>query len=428
MYIGLKAQTANSFLMSLISNNHFASASASGKDWREVVKKIIDQLEPAYKDPDNEYTIGFLYVSDLLQEDAPSILNLLRSVTLVNNWVGSVGIGVCSSGREYFDKPAASVMLGNIPEDKFQLFSSGGINDLTERQKLKKWLENNEAMLTLVHGIPGKNKNPAMGLEDIQRKTGGFLVGGLSSSRGEDFHIAGEVINEGFSGVAFSPSVSVATTLSQGCSPMGPVHVITRHEGGNTIIELDNQRAIEVFLRDLRNMSGAKTHSDPAEIIIEEADLENPELAPESIKPLFQGQVHAAFPIAGADQQGDYIVRNILGVDPDFGHLRVAYEVGGGEHVLFVHRDKETIQADLSRTLVSLRKRITEERGEFAPRGAVFISCLARAFSSMGEEPLEEMKLVREIIGELPLCGFYASGEISNSRLYKYTAVLILFF
>ena len=147
------------------------------------------------------------------------------------------------------------------------------------------------------------------------------------------------------------------------------------------------------------------------------------------IQSLFRGEVHIAFPVTGSDQN-DYMVRNITGLDPDSGHISVAQTLEPGQHVLFVHRDNKTIQADLTRSMIELRDRLIRETGSFAPQGAVYVSCIARAQMEFGAEFKSgngEMQMVRDILGDIPLAGFYANGEISNRRLYGYTGVLILF-
>jgi small ligand-binding sensory domain FIST len=175
-------------------------------------------------------------------------------------------------------------------------------------------------------------------------------------------------------------------------------------------MELDGQRAFDVFVEDLRALAGPGAQEADAETLISR----------------FRGEVHIAFPVAGSDQR-DYLVRNALGVDPERGWIAVAQPVVNGEKLLFVRRDAETMRADLSRMLTELRARLTRERGSFAPAGALYISCVARTQQGFSDSPGSEMELVREIIGDTPLAGFYAAGEISNSRLYGYTAVLILF-
>lgn len=131
--------------------------------------------------------------------------------------------------------------------------------------------------------------------------------------------------------------------------------------------------------------------------------------------------------VKGSDQD-EFLVRNILSIDEDSKSIDVAQSAQTGDRILFVHRDNNTVREDLSRTLCQLHERILKENGEFNPKGALYISCVARAFSDFGNaDKTGEMALVQEIIGDVPLAGFYASGEINAGRLYGYTGVLLLF-
>ncbi|NCC22044.1 MAG: histidine kinase [Alphaproteobacteria bacterium] len=410
--------------MALIRSSDFASVISSGDDWRDICKTALGQLEPALRDR-NRYTIGFLYISDLLHEEATSILNLFRSVTEIEHWVGCLGMGICGPGEEYLDNPAISVMIGRIDPAQFAILPAGGLDDDARAKSLKTWIDTHDTMLTVLHGNPETRSETMIALEQIQRRTAGFPVGGMASSRSDHLLIADTVSQGSYAGVIFDAGVPVSTTLSQGCSPIGPVHTVTRCEG-NTVIELDNQRALEVLAFDLKTMAVEEFKADPDEVALVEGAGDLATLPVEAQK-LLLGEVHVAFPVPGSDQR-DYVVRNILETDPDFGHVTVAHMVEPGSRILFVRRDVETIRADLARALIALRKRVTAERGVFEPKGALYVSCLARAFTQNDEQPLDEMKLVREIIGDVPLAGFYANGEIFNSRLYSYTGVLTLFF
>jgi len=110
----------------------------------------------------------------------------------------------------------------------------------------------------------------------------------------------------GVSGVAFSDQVAVATRLTQGCAPVGPEHTITdaRH---NILISLDGRPALDVFREDIGR-----------------------ELA--SNLSLVAGRIFAGLPVEGTDT-GDYVVRNLVGLDS--AHKLVAI----GENV--VHPDRE---------------------------------------------------------------------------------------
>ena len=226
-------------------------------------------------------------------------------------------------------------------------------------------------------------------------------------------------------GAVFSQNVKVASTLSQGCNPIGKVHTITKADG-HTIFEIDSKRALDVFENDIRALAIKTTGKDPDTVVMDDAALLEKSRIPEEFQSLFKGEVHAALPISESDQN-DYLVRNIIGLDADKGSIVVAQHVNKGERILFVHRAHDSVYQDLSASLLALRKRVQLENGVFEPKGAVYISCVARAFNQFEGSLANELALISDIIGEIPLTGFYAGGEICKGRLYGYTGILTLF-
>ena len=222
----------------------------------------------------------------------------------------------------------------------------------------------------------------------------GFLVGGLTSSRGRNLQVADGLVEGGMSGVAFADSITVATRLTQGCSPVGPKHEITSSQH-NVIITLDGRPALEVFKEDI----GEQLSRDLNRI---------------------GGHIFAGLPIKGSDT-GDYLVRNLVGIDPGNGLIAIGELVQTGASVMFCKRDSKTANEDMTRMLESIKQ------GMFArPRGGVYYSCLGRGASLFGPNS-EELKMIREALGDFPLVGFFCNGEISHNRLYGYTGVLTLF-
>lgn len=405
--------------MTLVTSPRFASTAATGADWREITRALLESIEPLRRG-DVAYTIGFLYVTDLLVDDLGSMLDLIRSVTGIEHWVGSVGLGVCASGASHVDVPAASLMVGAVPAESFRVFPISDLTMSAARAVLEPWLEAQSPMLCLTHGDPMTDHDPALLLAELERLSGGFIAGGLTSSRHAHLQIADKVGAGGVGGVIFADDIPVATTVSQGCTPLGPVHTITRAED-HVIMELDGREAFAVFTDDLKICAGAKTGTEIGSEAIEKAFFHDDAPPDDTIRHLFQGEIHVAFPVAGSDQT-DYMVRNLIGIDPESGWIAVPYPIAEGDRMMFVHRDPETVGADLTRSLGDLRERVIRSHGHFNPQAAIYISCVARALEACGE-----MEMIRAVIGDIPLTGFYASGEISNRRLYGYTGVLILF-
>ena len=132
------------------------------------------------------------------------------------------------------------------------------------------------------------------------------------------------------------------------------------------------------------------------------------------------GYIFVGLPVRGSDT-GDYLVRNILGVDPQNHLVAIGEYVAPGDELLFCRRDQQTAEDDLKRMLAAIRAQLN------APaRGGVYYSCLGRGRHMFGA-PNRELGLIRDALGDVPLVGFFANGEISRDRLYGYTGVLTLF-
>jgi small ligand-binding sensory domain FIST len=407
--------------MKAITSTHFISAAATGENWRDISKKVLDELETA-KSSGFRPDIGFLYITDALAEDASSILTLFKSVTGVARWTGCAALGVCANAIEYVDKPAISVMLGQVGADHVRAFHAQAPDFKKLHHDLEPWLNRHDPMLVVIHADPFAGAHPVQAIEEIEALVGGFMVGGLTSSRTQSAIFSETAMQTGMSGFVFSQDVVVATSLTQGCVPMGPMHEISKADH-HVIAYLDGRTPFDVFSEDMKKMAQQRLGYEPKEMIIKEG----PEM-PFELMQMLDGEAHVAFPVTGSDM-ADFLVRNIMAIDPETGVIAVADMIEDGQKMMFVHRDDETVRADLSQTLVALRNRVIHDAGSFAPKAALYVSCVARAGVSFGgdEIPGGEMKLIREILGDLPITGFYANGEISNNRLYGYTGVLTLF-
>jgi len=364
----------------------FRYAHANAMDWREAAASCIAQLGQG---PAN---LGFLFATDQLVDHLDDILALLRSKTGVPHWVGAVGIGVCASGREYLDDSAIVAMVGDFEPDSFRVFS--GISSVADVDNVALTCGGAAPNFAIVHADPYSRDIAELVNKLAGKVESGFLVGGLTSSRRQNLQIADGVVESGCSGVSFSDSVTVATRLTQGCSPIGPKHAITTSQQ-NVIISLDGRPALDVFKEDI----GEALARDLNRI---------------------GGQIFAGLPIPGSDT-GDYLVRNLVGIDPANKLIAIGELVQQGSSVMFCRRDTKTANEDMTRMLDSIRKGLFSR-----PRGGLYYSCLGRGASLFGPNS-EELKMIREALGDFPLVGFFCNGEISHNRLYGYTGVLTLF-
>jgi small ligand-binding sensory domain FIST len=110
-----------------------------------------------------------------------------------------------------------------------------------------------------------------------------------------------------------------------------------------------------------------------------------------------------------------------LAIDPAHGWIVIGDEVASGGQILFCRRDPDSARTDLTRMLRQLAGRLPGP-----PKAGIYVSCIARGMALFGE-PGVETGLIRETLGDFPLIGFFANGEISRDRLYGHTGVLTLF-
>lgn len=372
----------------------FGHARADG--WRDAAEHCLRAIG---KVPSTA-NVGFLYFTDHFAADAEKLLTHLRDATGIRQWVGSVGIGVLATGTEYMDEPAVAIMLASLPDGEFHVFSG---KSRPPAAGVRTGSGAEAAHFAIVHGDPATEDMPAL-IEDMSGKVGsGFLVGGLSSSRGATCQIANEVLQGGLSGLLLSSGVAVATRLTQGCTPLGSGaergvastrHVVTEGER-NIIVSLDGRPALDVFKEDIGEVL-ARDLRRTAHFI------------------------HAGIPVAGSDT-GDYTVRNLVGIDPKNKLIAIGAEVEPGMPILFCKRDAQSAREDLVRMLDAIA-----EDSPGTPRGGLYYSCLGRGEHMFGERSAE-LEMIRDRLGEFPLVGFFCNGEISHDRLYGYTGVLTLF-
>jgi small ligand-binding sensory domain FIST len=368
----------------------FPFGHASGDDWIQAVDRCLAALG---KIPPTG-NLGFLYVTDDLADHMEEVLERFRRTTGVDHWVGAVGIGICASGVEYYERPAAAAMVAELPAGSFKVFRSL-VKDLDAFDAENgDWIAANRPFLGLVHGDPSNPYTEALVKQLASRISAEFLVGGLASSRDRVHLYADGVTQGGLSGVLFAESVGILSRLSQGCSPIGPQRIVTEAQS-NIVISLNGQAALDVLKEDI------------GEIL--SRDLSR-----------IGGYIFAGLPISGSDT-GDYLVRNLVGIDPGKGLVAIGDVAEQGGRLMFCRRDADTAREDMLRMLDSVKKGMSGP-----PRGGVYVSCLGRGINLFGPDS-EELRMIRDELGDFPLVGFYANGEISRDRLYGYTGVLTLF-
>ena len=136
----------------------FSFGHATGAGWREAADQCLTALGPVSA----AGNLGFLYVTDALASHMGEILDLFQADTGVEHWVGTVGMGICATGIEYYDQPAVAAMVGEFPEGSFRVFPSmlKDLDDFTAAHGA--WIESHRPFLGLVHGDPSNPLTEAL--------------------------------------------------------------------------------------------------------------------------------------------------------------------------------------------------------------------------------------------------------------------------
>ena len=421
----------------------FPYAHATHPQWQMAAALVLAQLrgQMALQGYAAAPTLALLYITDHYADAAPEILAYLGAeLPLVTDWSGTVGVGIASNNVEYFDEPAMAVMLLELPSDQYRVFS--GVAPLGLGF---------DAHCALVHADPNAPDLPDLIVEMAARTHSGYLFGGLSSSRSRSvqFAVAGDgnisghghasgVFSGGLSGVAFGPGVGLVSRVTQGCKPVGRIHGVTQAEH-NLVVMLDGAPALDVMLGEL-----AVTLEHPQEALAAVRStlvgLTRPQVHVDG-----QGALGGAPLLQTGDFGSDVVVRHIIGLDPGRRGVAIAEQVEVGSQLTFCHRNAQAARADLVRVCAEIRDELepvelslelalaaTGSAADAAPHparriaGAVYVSCSGRGGPHFGG-PSAEMQIVRRALGDVPLVGFFANGEIARNHLYGYTGVLTVF-
>jgi len=419
----------------------FPYGHATHPQWQMAAGLVLAQLRahmalPEYADAP---PLGLLYITDHYAPHAQDILqHLSAELPEVTDWAGTVGVGIAANNVEYFDEPALSVMLCDLSPEHYRVFS--GVAPLAQAGLGAARGSRFVPHTALLHADAQTPDVPELIAELAQRTASGYVFGGLSASRTDvvqfafsgDGAMAGQgkttgVFHGGLSGVAFDASVAMVSRVTQGCLPVAKAHTITRADN-NVVLTLDDEPALQVLERDLN---------------IRLADKQ-PAIA--KVRATLVGLSTEHDPAIKRTGEFDeaVLVRHIIGLDPARDGLAVAQPVEVGMRLTFCQRNAAAARADLTRICAEIREALEPEEmtadvaGALSAEtninphparrmaGAIYVSCAGRGGPHFGGESAE-MQIVRRALGDVPLVGFFAGGEIAHQELHGYTGVLTVF-
>jgi small ligand-binding sensory domain FIST len=387
----------------------FASALTTIPDWAEAVedlaRQITEQLGAAKTD------LAVLFVHPKFVPQIGDLIESMQKAVGSRHLIGCTGSGIIGTDQEFEQKPSISLLVGEMPAVKITPFYLTE-KDLEESTGPGYWhfqleLEPSATPNFVVFVDPFTTR--AMQLIDALAEAypQAPMIGGLASGAqqpGENrLFLDGKIYDEGAVGISLAGKIILRTVVSQGCRPIGEPFTVTRADK-NIVFELGGRPPMKVLQEMLPQL--------PAR---------DQKLARSA---LFLGRVINEY--QEEFSRGDFLIRNLIGSDPQSGALAVGDWMRTGQTVQFQVRDAETADEDL-------RHLLTEERRELGgtqPRGALLFSCLGRGEGMYGAAH-HDIKAVQESLGPVPAAGFFCNGEIGpvgqRAFIHGFTSVLGLF-
>jgi small ligand-binding sensory domain FIST len=350
-------------------------------------------------------SLAVLFASAHFLGSADALVAAIAAQTGPLPLIGCVGEAVAGGAREVESEPAVSLWLGADlgPVETFAMdfirTSSGGAYGgyRFPREAAGVYL-----MIADPYTFPADGLLTHLN----EQVPGAVVIGGMASAavrpRQSRLFLDDQVLSSGAVGVNL-PGAEVHSLVAQGCRPVGNAYTITGAEG-NVIHELGGRPPL-IRLQEMA-----------ATLPVRDQEL----LSQGVLLGLIIDEYRAE------PAQGDFLVRGVVGADPESGAIAVGDEIQVGQTVQFHVRDAASADEDLRHAL----ERESAALGGRRPAGALLFTCNGRG-SRMFDEPDHDAGLIATMLGDVPMAGFFCAGELGpvggQNFLHTFTASIALF-
>jgi small ligand-binding sensory domain FIST len=392
-----------------MSNNSATAAHWAGEFDEAGLQSWAEKLRSSLHAP--KVSLGLVFMSPRFFPNAKQILEILRVHAQIPLLVGCSSSSLIAGSEEIEQNAGISLGLYHLPGAKLDpfYFTQSHLDEA-----------NGPAYWHIETGIDATQTNGWLAFADPfnldcdtwlrewnQAYAPLAVLGGLAtgdfSGRTTQIYLNGEVYSEGVVAVSVGGKVGLASVISQGCTPIGETWTITKVEQ-NLIYEIGNRPAYEVLIETFGKLS--------------------PEDQKKCQGNLFIGLVINEY--LEDFHRGDFLIRNLIGVDPNSGVVAVSALPRAGQTMQFQRRDATAANEDM----MALLNRAHEQLKDSTIYGACLCSCNGRGSGLFGY-PNHDAGMIQRRLGPLALTGFFCNGEIGpigeKNFLHGYTASLALF-
>lgn len=352
--------------------------------------------------------LATVFCSSHFEDDGAAIAETVQRCLPSAVVVGCSAESVIGPDAEYEQAPAISMMVASLPGVTVKplrvpgdaltgLGDAEGLRDVLRLGPLEKpaFLMFGDPFTVPINIVLDHFNDAWPG-----RPVYGGMVSGCEQPGQAVLVCNGEIQRDGAVILALAGEVDLNPVVSQGCRPIGEHFVITRGEG-YVIKELSGKPPVQ----RLREVLAALSPQDAQ--LVEQA--------------IFVGRVINEY--KETFSRGDFLIRNLLGLDPKTGSMAVGEQIRVGSTVQFHVRDSVSADEDLRAML-----RPYKDPGSAA--GVLLFSCNGRG-TRMWSEPNHDVSAVRDMCGPIPVAGFFAAGEIGpiggKNFVHGHTASMAMF-
>ena len=362
--------------------------------------------------------LGLVFISHEYREEIVDLWSTFRKAVPVKNLLGCTAGGVIGGDHEVEDQAAVSLTAAILPKVKIHLFhvhqdqlpDSDG-SPRPWRDLIKAPDGETPKFIILSDPFSIDSSQLVEGLDFAYPnsiKTGGLASGGTAQN--ENLLLLNErLFHQGAIGAALSGDISIEPLVAQGCRPIGDPLKITSCQD-NVLMEVNNTSPLQYLSNLFQNLS-----------------KRDQELLSHS---LFLGILMD--PFLKNPKQGDFLIRNIIGMDQEKGILAIGAILREGQTIQFHLRDAHTSHDDLKLLLSKSEAAESKNKHQKSPSqaGAVLFSCVGRGKNLYGKTD-HDISLVKSLVGNIPIGGFFCNGEIGpvsgKTYLHGYTSSIAFF-
>jgi small ligand-binding sensory domain FIST len=371
------------------------------RDWAEKLRGQL--LAP-------QVSLGLVFMSPKFFPHAKAVLEILRVHARIPLLAGCSSGGLIAGEHEFENTNGLALALYSLPGAELK-----GVR-FTQAQVQ----EANGAYWHLETGVEPKHTNGWLVFIDpfhldseswirgwneayAPVPTFGGLASGISTDQTTQVYLNGDVFEDGGVAISVGGAVKLEGVISQGCTPIGESWTLTRVEK-NIIHHIGNRPAYAVLAETFQKLSPDEQRKAQGNLLIG----------------LVVNQYLEDF------HRGDFLVRNLIGGDPNSGVLAVGALPRAGQMMQFQRRDAAAATEDMNELLARAKKQL----GGATIYGGCLCCCNGRG-QNLFTAPNHDAELVQKQLGPFGLAGFFCNGEIGpvggKNYLHGFTASLALF-